>query len=103
MCLILEGTAEVINPADKFCVCQLGQGSHFGAADLLQLVGVEYFGNIHAGPRGLKVLQVERADQVVQLFERKHLQEDLRDELQPIAFLVESKYQLDQAESRKYN
>lgn len=92
--LILEGTADVINPNDNFCVCHLGQGSHFGAADLIQSVGVEYFGNIYAGPRGLKILLVERPDHAIQLFERKNMQEELRADLKSICFLVENKYRL---------
>ena len=94
LCLILEGTADVINPSDNFCVCHLGQGSHFGASDLIQAVGIEYFGNVKAGPRGLKILQVERPDQAIQLFERKSLQEELRADIKSIVFLVENKYRL---------
>ena len=52
----------MINPIDNFNVKTLGQGDHFGSSDLLKIIDIEFFGNIYAGKRGLKVLQIYRPD-----------------------------------------
>jgi hypothetical protein len=51
----------------------LQSGDFFGAADLLGICEVEYFGNIIAGENGCVIKVIERPDQVIQLFERKNL------------------------------
>ena len=94
LCIVLDGSAKVINRADKFEVHELTQGSHFGSSDLLRIPDIEYFGDIYAGERGLKLLVVARPDQVLQLYERRNLQEIIRGSLEPIRFMVESKYNL---------
>ena len=75
LCIVLDGSARVVNPADNFEVIELFTGRHFGSSDLLKIPDVEYFGNIKAGKKGLKVLVIAKPDHVIQLFERRNLQE----------------------------
>ena len=56
---------------------------------------IEYFGDIHAGKKGVKILQISNPEQVIQLFERKNLQEQLRNQWTALSFLIESKYGFD--------
>ena len=93
VCLVLEGSAEVRNPFDfDYKVFELSQGEHFGATDLLQIPDIDYMGDIYAGPRGLKVLVIERPDQVIQLYERRNLQEKLKHNYDTLKLVLENKY-----------
>lgn len=49
-------------------------------------------GDIVAGKRGAQVLVVERPDQVIQLYERKNLQEKLRATYDTLKIVLENKY-----------
>ena len=62
VCIVLEGSAVVINPADNFHVVTLNHGSHFGSSDLLKVPDIEYYGNIFAGTKGLKLMVVSKPD-----------------------------------------
>lgn len=63
--IILDGTCKVKLRCDGFECFELRQGNHFGASDLLQIPDIEFFGDIVAGPKGVKILVVERPDQIV--------------------------------------
>lgn len=71
---------------------EIFSGAHFGSSDLLKTPDLEYFGNIYAGKKGLKVLVVSKADQALQLFERRNLQESVKGMYDSVRFMVESKY-----------
>lgn len=57
----------------KYKAFELRPGDHFGASDLLHIPDIDFMGDIVAGERGATVLQIERPDQVIQLYERKNL------------------------------
>lgn len=76
--LILDGSCRVVSPLDGFAPYELRQGEHFGASDLLQIPDIEFMGDIISGTHGVKLLVVEAPDQVIQLWERKNLQEKLK-------------------------
>ena len=65
LCIILDGSAKCINKEDGFEVFEIFSGAHFGSSDLLKTPDLEYFGNIYAGKKGLKVLVVSKADQAL--------------------------------------
>ena len=58
LCIILDGSAKCINKEDGFEILEIFSGSHFGSSDLLKMPDLEFFGNIHAGKKGLKLLVV---------------------------------------------
>ena len=62
LCIILEGSVKVINRVDKFEVYEAFSGSHFGSSDLLKIPDIEYFGDLYAGKKGLKVIVIKRPD-----------------------------------------
>ena len=95
LCLILEGSVRVIN--DEFEVLEMRSGSHFGASDVLRIPDIEFLGNIYAGSKGVKVLVIPKPDQVLQLWERKNLQEKYRTALDTLKIMVENKYGLDES------
>ena len=92
LCLILEGSCRVVNSG--FDVLEMRPGNHFGASDVLRIPDIEYLGNIIAGPRGVKVMVIPKPDQVLQLWERKNLQEKLKGSLDTLKIMVENKYGL---------
>jgi hypothetical protein len=94
---VLEGSCDVINTykeknGEQFRVAELRSGDHFGASDLLQIPDIDFMGDIVAGPRGVKVMVVEHPDQVIQLYERRNLQERLRHEYDTMKIMLENKY-----------
>lgn len=48
-------------------------GDFFNASELLNFVGFEYFGDIKAGKEGVRLLQIDEPDLVLQLHERTEL------------------------------
>ena len=46
--VVTRGSATVVNTADGYRACQLRGGEIFGEADLLKIVGYEFFGDIIA-------------------------------------------------------
>jgi len=60
--IILDGSIKVINVTDGFEAYELNSGNHFGASDLLHLPDIDFYGNIHAGPKGAKILTVKYPD-----------------------------------------
>ena len=94
LCIILEGSVKAINPQDGFEIFEIFSGTHFGSSDLLKIPDIEYFGDLIAGKRGLKVIVVKKPDQVIQLFERRNVQDKLRGKYDHVRFMLESKYQL---------
>ena len=73
---------------------ELRSGDHFGASDLLRIPDIEYLGDIVAGEAGVKVLVIESPDQVVQLCERKALQEKLKSKYDFLKIMLENRYAL---------
>jgi hypothetical protein len=66
--LILEGSCNVVYRIPghpDFEVFDLRPGDHFGASDCLRIAGIEYLGDIIAGPRGLKCMVIPKPDQVI--------------------------------------
>lgn len=59
---------------------------------MLQIPDIDFMGDIVAGKRGAQVLVVERPDQVIQLYERKNLQEKLRSTYDTLKIVLENKY-----------
>ena len=53
---------------------------------------IDYMGDIVAGERGLKVLVIERPDQVIQLYERRNLQEKVKNNYDTLKLVLENKY-----------
>ena len=90
--MIVSGTCDVINPYDNFLVHQLQSGDFFGAADLLGICEIEYFGNIFAGENGCVIKIIEKPDQVIQLFERKNLQMKMRGQYDALKIMLQHKY-----------
>ena len=62
LCIVLDGSAKVVNKTDGFEIFEIFSGSHFGSSDLLKIPDIEYFGDIYAGKKGLKVLVVSKPD-----------------------------------------
>ena len=94
---VLEGSCDVINTykeksGEQFKVAELRSGDHFGASDLLQIPDIDFMGDIVAGARGVKILVVEHPDQVIQLYERRNLQERLKHEYDTMKIMLENKY-----------
>jgi hypothetical protein len=79
---------------DDFEVLEMRPGNHFGASDLLRIPDIEFLGNIKAGAKGVKVMVIPNPDQVLQLWERKNLQEKLKNSLDTLKIMVENKYGL---------
>ena len=52
----------MVNPFDEFFVHKLRVGDFFGAADLLGICEVEYFGDIIAGENGCRILVIDKPD-----------------------------------------
>jgi hypothetical protein len=97
--LVLEGSCRVLHRVPgqpDFDVFDLRPGDHFGASDCLRLPGIEYLGDIVAGSKGLKCMVIPKPDQVLQLWERKNLQEKLRNDLDTLKIMVENKYAFDE-------
>ena len=92
LCIILDGSAKCVNKEDGFEIFEIFSGSHFGSSDLLKTPDLEYFGDMRAGKKGLKVLVVGKADQAIQLFERRNLQEAVKGKYDSLRFMIESKY-----------
>ena len=65
LCIVLDGSVKVINRVDKFEIFEVYSGSHFGTSDLLKIPDIEYFGDLIAGKKGLKVLVVKKPDQII--------------------------------------
>lgn len=86
----------------EFQIMELGRGDHFGASDLLRIQDIEYLGDLVAGERGLKVLVVERPDQIIQLCERKILQEKLKGKYDFLKIMLENRYNLSPEKFSKY-
>ena len=59
---MIEGSCDVINPYGDFIVHRLRVGDFFGAADLLGICEVEFFGNIIASENGCRILVIEKPD-----------------------------------------
>lgn len=102
ICIVLAGSADVINKVDDFHVVTLAHGQHFGSSDLLRIPDIEYYGDIHAGKKGLKLLVVSKPDQVIQLYERRNLQEHVAGLLNPLRLMVESRYRLGRGVMQEY-
>ena len=96
LALILDGSCQVVANRD-FVVFEMRPGNHFGASDVLRIPDIEYLGDIVAGPKGVKVMVIPKPDQVLQLWERKNLQEKLRNTLDTLKIMVENKYGLGQS------
>lgn len=92
--LVLEGSCKVVVPEDNFEVFELRRGDYFGASDLLRIPGIEFLGQIMAGPKGCKCMVIKAPDQVIQLYERKKLQEKLRNVLDTLKHMMEHRYEL---------
>lgn len=62
ICIVLDGHCQVINKADTFYFHDLRPGDHFGSSDLLKIIGIEYLGDIYAGPNGVRVMIIPKPD-----------------------------------------
>ena len=92
LCFVLEGSCTVVNPVDNFKVFELRAGNHFGASDLLRIVDSDFLGDIVAGEQGARVLVIPKPDLVLQYYEMKILEAKLKDQLDTVKFMLESKY-----------
>jgi hypothetical protein len=66
-------------------------GDTLGYSDLLKIAGPEYLGESRAEAEA-EIIWIEHPDQVIQLYERKILQEMCRDSYQEIKEMVERRY-----------
>ena len=62
LCVMIEGSCDVVNPFGEFFVHKLRVGDFFGAADLLAICEVEFFGDIIAGEDGCRVMVIDKPD-----------------------------------------
>ena len=102
LCIVLDGKVHVRNPYDDYCLAELSMGNHFGASDLIRGVDIDYYGDVYSGPYGVKLLVIEKPDQIIQLFERRNLQESLKDNWTTLSFVVESRYGFEAPLFNKY-
>ena len=75
--LIVDGSATLKNsPAENTAMFR--SGDIFGESDLLNIIGVDFLGDIYAGNTGLTCLCIEKPDKIFQLFEVELLREILK-------------------------
>ena len=76
VCMILSGSAYIVNnqlPKEKQKLCELRNGDIFGESDLIRHAGIDFFGDIVAGPNGLECLVLMAPDQLIHMFERESI------------------------------
>ena len=74
--MVLSGTAIVKNnqmPKGKEIVAELRAGDIFGESDLLRYPGIDFFGDIYAGPLGLDCLVIVGPETMINHYERDAL------------------------------
>ena len=62
VCIVLDGSCNVINSSDNFHIYELRQGNSFGCSDLLKIIDCEFLGDIFAGERGARLLVIPAPD-----------------------------------------
>ena len=76
---VLSGSAVVKNPIiDNEIVIEFSTGGVIGDSDLLRYPGIDFFGDIYAGKKGLECLILMTPEQVIDEFEKPILKEVMK-------------------------
>ena len=80
-CMIIRGSVLVKNPLlppSESVIAELRVGDVFGESDLLRLPGIEFFGNLVAGPKGVECLLLIAPELTLDMYERETLKDEVK-------------------------